>query len=72
MGDRDYVLPTTTVRNLNDKLYEKRKAAALEIERMVKEYHAAQAWDKVEGLLRVLAQDFAMSANPHSRKGESV
>ena len=36
MGDRDYVLPATTVRNLNDKLYEKRKAAALEIERMVK------------------------------------
>jgi len=69
MGDRDYVLPATTVRNLNDKLYEKRKAAALEIERMVKEYHATQAWDKVEGLLRVLAQDFAMSANPHSRKG---
>ena len=33
------------------------------------EYHAGQAWDKVEGLLRVLAQDFAMSANPHSRKG---
>jgi len=69
MGERDYVLPTNTVRNLNDKLYEKRKAAALEIERMVKEYHAGQAWDKVEGLLRVLAQDFAMSANPHSRKG---
>jgi len=67
--EKEYVLPATTVRNLNDKLYEKRKAAALEIERMVKEYHASQAWDKVEGLLRVLAQDFAMSANPHSRKG---
>ena len=34
--EKEYVLPATTVRNLNDKLYEKRKAAALEIERMVK------------------------------------
>ena len=70
MGDRDYVLPTTTVRNLNDKLYEKRKAAALEIERMVKEYHASQSWDKVEGLLRVLAQVRSIVTIREKRVGE--
>ena len=37
MADKDYApLSTACVRALNDRLYEKRKAAALEIEKMVK------------------------------------
>lgn len=36
MADKDYApLSTSCVRALNDKLYEKRKVAALEIERSV-------------------------------------
>ena len=36
MADKDYApLSTACVRALNDRLYEKRKAAALEIEKMV-------------------------------------
>jgi hypothetical protein len=33
----DLLLPPNTVRNLNDKLYEKRKLGALEIEQLVKD-----------------------------------
>ena len=51
MGERDYVLPTNTVRNLNDKLYEKRKAAALEIERMVKGMGGGGADDFATGVV---------------------
>ena len=39
MADKDYApLSTACVRALNDRLYEKRKAAALEIEKMVDTY----------------------------------
>lgn len=68
--EKDYApLTLATVRALNDKLYEKRKVAALEIERMVREYNAASNTSQIKKLLKVLGQDFALSSNPHSRKG---
>lgn len=70
MSERDYApLSTACVRALNDKLYEKRKAAALEIEKMVKEFAAVNNTAQIRRLLKVLGQDFATSQNPHSRKG---
>ncbi|TRY54537.1 hypothetical protein DNTS_033403 [Danionella cerebrum] len=47
-------LTPNIVRALNDKLYEKRKVAALEIEKHV---------------IQILATEFALSQHPHSRKG---
>ncbi|XP_029032323.1 protein VAC14 homolog isoform X3 [Osmia bicornis bicornis] len=70
MSERDYApLSTACVRSLNDKLYEKRKPAALEIEKMVKEFSAHNNTVQIKRLLKVLGQDFATSQNPHTRKG---
>ncbi|XP_053970535.1 protein VAC14 homolog [Hylaeus volcanicus] len=70
MSERDYApLSAACVRSLNDKLYEKRKAAALEIEKMVKEFAAHNNTVQIKRLLKVLGQDLATSQNPHTRKG---
>jgi vacuole morphology and inheritance protein 14 len=67
--EQESILPTATVRNLSDKLYEKRKNAALDIERIVKEHQINHSSEKIESLIRVLDLNFAMSSNLHSRKG---
>ncbi|XP_023290626.1 protein VAC14 homolog isoform X4 [Orussus abietinus] len=70
ISERDYApLSAACVRSLNDKMYEKRKAAALEIEKMVKEFATHNNTAQIKRLLKVLGQDFAMSQNPHTRKG---
>lgn len=70
MVDKEFSpLTTVCVRSLNDKLYEKRKAGALEVERMVKEYVAAQQDQQVKAVLKILGDSFALSSNPNSRKG---
>lgn len=70
MSEKDYApLSTACVRALHDRLYEKRKTAALEIEKMVKEFAAANNTNQIKRLLKVLGQDFSLSQNPHARKG---
>uniref|UniRef100_UPI00358FE29E protein VAC14 homolog isoform X2 n=1 Tax=Myxine glutinosa TaxID=7769 RepID=UPI00358FE29E len=62
-------LTPTIVRSLNDKLYEKRKVAALEIEKLVREFVSQNNAPQVRCLIQVLSQEFALSLQPHSRKG---
>ncbi|XP_019880137.1 protein VAC14 homolog isoform X2 [Aethina tumida] len=70
MSERDYApLSVACVRALHDKIYEKRKTAALEIEKMVKEFSSSNNGGQIKKLLKVLGQDFAVSQNPHARKG---
>ncbi|XP_027047389.1 protein VAC14 homolog [Pocillopora damicornis] len=70
MAEKDFLpLTQNVVRGLNDKLYEKRKTAALEIERMVKEFVASNDVRQIKRLTAVLADEFAVSHNNHSRKG---
>ena len=70
MADKDYApLSSACVRALNDRLYEKRKAAALEIEKMVKEMVHIGNSSQIKKLLKVLGGEFAISQNPHMRKG---
>ncbi|CAH3026669.1 unnamed protein product [Porites evermanni] len=70
MAEKDFLpLTQNIVRGLNDKLYEKRKTAALEIERMVKEFVANNDVRQITRLTAVLADEFAVSHNNHSRKG---
>ncbi|GBN00640.1 Protein VAC14 [Araneus ventricosus] len=70
MSEKDYApLSTYCVRALNDKLYEKRKTAALEIEKMVKDFQRVGETGEIRKLLRVLGQDFTLSQNVNSRKG---
>ncbi|KAG5896407.1 hypothetical protein JTB14_022492 [Gonioctena quinquepunctata] len=70
MSEKDYApLSSACVRALNDKLYDRRKTAALEIEKMVKEFAAVNNTGQIKRLLKVLGQDFSLSQNPHARKG---
>lgn len=70
MSERDYApLSAACVRALNDKLYEKRKTAALEVEKMVKDFAAINDTVHIQRLVTILGKDFCGSQNPHSRKG---
>ncbi|XP_034938910.1 protein VAC14 homolog [Chelonus insularis] len=70
MSERDYApLSAACVRSLSDKVYEKRKLAAVEIEKMVKEFASRNNTVQIKKLLRVLGQEFATSQNSHLRKG---
>ncbi|XP_043937234.1 protein VAC14 homolog isoform X2 [Protopterus annectens] len=62
-------LTATIVRALNDKLYEKRKVAALEIEKLVREFVAQNNTSQIKHVIQILSQEFALSQHPHSRKG---
>uniref|UniRef100_A0A914W468 Protein VAC14 homolog n=1 Tax=Plectus sambesii TaxID=2011161 RepID=A0A914W468_9BILA len=61
-------LTASTVRSLTDKLYEKRKAAALDIEKQVREFVSSNQSSQLERVLDVL-NELARSQNPHTRKG---
>uniref|UniRef100_A0A0A9X6L4 Protein VAC14 homolog n=1 Tax=Lygus hesperus TaxID=30085 RepID=A0A0A9X6L4_LYGHE len=70
MADRDHApLSIACVRALTDKQYDKRKAAASEIEKMVKEFAAMNNTVQIRKLLRVLGTEFTMSQNPNFKKG---
>ncbi|KAK9497098.1 hypothetical protein O3M35_004475 [Rhynocoris fuscipes] len=70
MTDRDYApLSVACVRALIDKQYDKRKAAASEIEKMVKEFVAVKNTTQIRKILKVLGLEFTMSQNPHYKKG---
>ncbi|XP_015778657.1 PREDICTED: protein VAC14 homolog [Acropora digitifera] len=70
MAEKDLSPLTPSIaRGLNDKLYEKRKVAALEIERMVKEFINSNEAGQITSLTAVLAEEFAVSHNNHARKG---
>ncbi|XP_059848504.1 protein VAC14 homolog isoform X1 [Hypanus sabinus] len=68
--EKDFTpLTTNIVRALNDKLYEKRKVAALEIEKLVREFVAQNNTGQIKHVIQILSQEFALSQHPHSRKG---
>lgn len=53
MADKDYApLSTACVRALNDRMYERRKAAALEIEKMVKDFVSVHNHSQIKKLLK--------------------
>ena len=62
-------LSAGVVRGLADKLYEKRKAAALEVEQVVKGLVDAGDGVGARALLRVLVHEFALAPQPNPRKG---
>ncbi|OXB74071.1 UNVERIFIED_CONTAM: hypothetical protein H355_003134 [Colinus virginianus] len=69
-AERDLApLAPSVVRALNDKLYEKRKVAALEIEKLVREFVAQNNTSQIKHVILILSQEFALSQHPHSRKG---
>ncbi|XP_069510917.1 protein VAC14 homolog isoform X2 [Ambystoma mexicanum] len=69
-AEKDFLpLTPNIVRALNDKLYEKRKVAALEIEKLVREFVAQNNAVQIKHVIQILSQEFALSQHPHSRKG---
>ncbi|KAI1193478.1 vacuolar protein 14 C-terminal Fig4p binding-domain-containing protein [Nemania serpens] len=57
-------------RLLNDKLYEKRKAGALELERSIREQMIAKDYNKVQSTIQQLCDEYAYAVHqPHARNG---
>ncbi|KAJ2938142.1 hypothetical protein O0L34_g3721 [Tuta absoluta] len=70
MSERDYApLSIACVRGLCDKIYEKRKFAGVEIEKMVKDFSDANNTSQMKRLIRVLGQDLISSTNPNVKNG---
>ncbi|KAM0936100.1 putative vacuole morphology and inheritance protein [Dioscorea sansibarensis] len=65
----DAIIPTFVLRNLADKLYEKRKNAALEIEGIVKQLAMAGEHDKITAIINLLTTEFTFSPQANHRKG---
>ncbi|CAI0432074.1 unnamed protein product [Linum tenue] len=69
MADALSVIPANVLRNLSDKLYEKRKNAALEVEGIVKQLAAAGDHDKISAVINLLTSEFTYSPQANHRKG---
>ena len=63
------VLPRDVVIRLGDHKYEKRKAAALEIEHLIRDLLAQQNEHQVRAILQVLGSEFMNNSSPNYRKG---
>lgn len=58
------------VRGLNDKLYDKRKAAALDLEKLVRECHQSGESNRINAIIDHLIDLFSSTTNPlHARNG---
>ncbi|KAM7484705.1 hypothetical protein LguiA_000714 [Lonicera macranthoides] len=69
MADGFSAIPAFVLRNLSDKLYEKRKNAALEIEGIVKQLALAGDHDKITALIKLLTNEFTYSPQANHRMG---
>ncbi|GMI90220.1 hypothetical protein like AT2G01690 [Hibiscus trionum] len=69
MADVLSVIPASVLRNLSDKLYEKRKNAAIEIEGIVKQLASSGDHGKISAVINLLAMEFAYSPQANHRKG---
>ncbi|XP_059291696.1 protein VAC14 homolog isoform X1 [Lycium ferocissimum] len=63
------VIPASVLRNLSDKLYEKRKNAALELEGIVKQLTVAGDHDKITAVINLLTHEYTYSPQANHRKG---
>jgi hypothetical protein len=62
------LLPQAVLRQIGDKLYEKRKVAALEVEQIVKRLAAVSDTAKISAILDKLIAEYAFSAQANHRK----
>jgi len=65
----DHALSVGNMRMLHDKLYEKRKSAALEIEKTVRRFTVEGNHAEIRKIISILSSEFALSQNPNSKKG---
>lgn len=69
MADALSLLPASVLTNLSDKLYEKRKNAALEVEEIVRHLLEAGDHDRIKAVINLLAIEFTYSPQADHRKG---
>ncbi|KAK6146726.1 hypothetical protein DH2020_020595 [Rehmannia glutinosa] len=69
MADAISVIPAAVLRNLSDKLYEKRKNAALEVEGIVKQLASTNDHEKIAAVINLLANEYTYSPQANHRKG---
>ncbi|KAI3466945.1 hypothetical protein Pfo_023608 [Paulownia fortunei] len=69
MADALSVIPAAVLRNLSDKLYEKRKNAALDVEGIVKQLALAGDHDKITAVINLLTNEYTYSPQANHRKG---
>ncbi|XP_052481334.1 protein VAC14 homolog isoform X3 [Gossypium raimondii] len=69
MADALSVIPASVLRNLSDKLYEKRKNAALEFEGIVKQLASSGDHEKISLVINLLTTEFVYSPHANHRKG---
>lgn len=62
-------IPPAILRGLGDRAYDKRKAAALDVTAIIKNFQEHGEKDRLVHVINLLAQDFARSRNVHHRKG---
>ncbi|KAJ1982455.1 hypothetical protein H4R34_001714 [Dimargaris verticillata] len=65
----EYSFTSKISRGLADRLYEKRKASALEVEKLIREQLAQKNQSGVKQILGCLVKDYAYSPQPHARGG---
>ncbi|KAF9362631.1 hypothetical protein BGX34_005773, partial [Mortierella sp. NVP85] len=65
----DYILSPQISKGLSDKMYDKRKGAALEVERIIREYVAEKESAKIKLTIQALVADFVNSVSPNARNG---
>ncbi|KAK4514750.1 uncharacterized protein ATC70_002353 [Mucor velutinosus] len=61
------IFSPTLIKGLTDKIYDRRKAAALEIERLVRENEDSN--ERITQIVDALVQEFVYSNNPYARYG---
>jgi len=69
MADHAHLISAAGLRGLSDKLYERRKQAALEVEATVKQLAERNDMPKVCQIIDLLAVQYAGSASANNRKG---
>jgi vacuole morphology and inheritance protein 14 len=65
------LLSPAVLKNLADRSFEKRKAGALEVEKIVRRLREGEGGqrDAIRRVLQILATDFALNLNSNNRKG---
>ncbi|KAJ6826945.1 protein VAC14-like protein isoform X1 [Iris pallida] len=69
MADALNIIPPAVLRGLADKLYEKRKNSALELEGIVKQLAVAGEREKIRAVINLLTTEFTYSPQANHRKG---
>ncbi len=67
--DATFPLPPAVLKSLSDKSFEKRKAGAMDVEKIMRRLRETESHDAIKRVLVLLATDFACNLNSNNRKG---